>query len=422
MTSDDPDPASLLSRTGPAGLQVPLRVVVVSMHTSPLASPGAADAGGMNVVELSTARALGAAGHQVDLLTRRDCVDLPAVVQVSPGVRLFNLAAGPPHGIAKSEQEALIEPFRRAVTEWWRSNGAGVHLMHSHHWFSGVAALPVARSAGVPHLQSYHSVAAPLGAGLDAGEPPESSGRPEGERQVAEQSDRIVAVSEAEKATITERYGPPAHLITVVRPGVDPELFRPLALEERHWAWKGCYLFFAARLQPLKAPDLAIRTLAALPQGNRPRLVIAGETSADFAWYAQELHDLVDSLGLGHEVLYLGSQNRDQLARMMRGACVLLNPSRSETFGLINLEAAASGVPVIATRTGGMVESVVDQVTGLLLDSRDPQAWAEAVTTFTSSAERRARFALAGRQFAATRSWDVVASELADVYRQEITR
>ena len=156
----------------------------------------------MNVVEVNTAIALAARGHRVDMLTRRDDPGLPEVLEVVPGVRLFNLAAGPADSVAKSQQEGLIEPFRAAMARWWNSQGAGVDIVHSHHWFSGVAALPIVRSAGVPHLQSYHSVAAPFGASLDAGEPPESEGRPAGERLVAEQSQRIVAVSAAEARTV----------------------------------------------------------------------------------------------------------------------------------------------------------------------------------------------------------------------------
>ena len=400
----------------------PLRIVTVSLHTSPLASPGSADAGGMNVVELNTALALAERGHQVELLTRRDSPGLPTMLEHAPGVHVHFLAAGPPEPVAKSAQEVLIEPFGAALADWFDAQGAGADLVHSHHWFSGVAALPVAHERGLPHLQSYHSVAAPVGASLDAGEAPESPGRPAGEQLVADQSDLIVAVSEAEKATIIERYAPPAERIAVVLPGVDLERFRPLTAGERSWAWRGCYLFFAARLQPLKAPDLAIRTLAALPKGNRPRLVVAGEASADFASYAQELRDLVAELELGNEVLFLGSLDRDQLTTMLRGACVLLNPSRSETYGLINLEASASGAPVVASRVGGMTESVIDGVTGLLLDSRDPADWAAAVRRFTDDAEQRALFGQAGRSHALTRSWQQVGAELEEIYRRVVRR
>ena len=376
----------------------------------------------MNVVALNSALALARRGHRVSLLTRRDDPGAPASVELRPGVTLFNLDAGPARPVAKSEQEVLIEPFSEALSGWFLRAGHQADIIHSHHWFSGVAALPIARAVGVPHLQSFHSVAAPAGSSLDEGEQPESSGRNAGEQQVAQQSDLIIAVSEAERRTIIDRLGAGPDLVTVVYPGVDTEQFRPLRPAEPHWAWDGCYLFFAARLQPLKGPDLAVRTLAALPEGHRPRLVIAGETSADFSWYASQLRELVDSLGLTDEVTYLGSQDRDELATMMRGACALLNPSRSETYGLINLEASASGVPVVASRNGGMPESVIDGETGLLLSSRDPEVWAEAVRRFTDEAEYRAMFSQAGRTFALQHTWSHVARELEARYLEELVR
>lgn len=397
-----------------------MRVVMVSLHTSPAASPGAADAGGMNVVVMNTACALGHLGHRVDLLTRWDSPDDLYQSEISPNVTLYNLPAGPPTTVAKSLSESLIEPFNQEMAHWWAERGRGVDLIHSHHWFSGVAALPIARANLVPHLQSYHSVAAPVGAELDEGEQPESSGRPAGERKVALESDRIVAVSQAEKAQILQRYAPDPDRLVVVRPGVDLAQFRPLRADEDCWADE-CYLFFAARLQPLKAPDLAIRTLAQIDEDRRPVLVIAGEASADFADYADELRALAAELRVDDKVIYLGAQNRDELAAMIRGACVLLNPSRSETYGLINLEASASGVPVVAARSGGMLESVIDQVTGVLLDSRDPKVWANTVEDFIGCSEKRATFGAAGREFATTRGWSQVANELVEVYRRELS-
>lgn len=387
------------------------------MHTSPIASPGSADAGGMNVVELNSALALGRAGHKVDLITRRDGTGAP-MTELAENVRLFALPAGPPEPVAKSQQERFLEPFAAEFKRWLASH-PGVDIVHSHHWFSGVAALDATHEAGIAHVQSFHSVAAPAEAtDLSAGEPAESSGRIAGEQLAARESDLVVAVSEAEKQTILDRYSPAEERVRVVRPGVDTRLFRPLEADEEHWS-KDCYLLFAARLQPLKGPDLAIKTLAAIDQENM-HLVIAGEASADFTGYVAELHALVDELGLGNRVNYQGSLTRTELARMIRAACVLVNPSYSETFGLINLEAAASGVPVVATKAGGIVESVQDGCTGLLLDNRDPKAWARAIERLIGPDSERAQFAKAARKFALTRTWDTVASELASVYRSAL--
>lgn len=401
-TDDDATPQSRSS----------LHIVMVTVHTSPAASPGSADAGGMNVVVWNTALALGRRGHLVDLVTRKDDPGLPDVRKVAPGVRLFHLDAGPAQVIAKSDAESLIEPFGKAMEAWWERYGADVDVIHSHHWFSGVACLNVARAHGVPHVQSYHSVAAPLGASLLAGEQPESAGRIEGERMIAVESDHIVAVSHAEKRTILDRYHPDETRITVVKPGVDIEQFSP---RSEVGPVDAGYLFFAARLQPLKRPDLAIEAASLIEAC--PRLVIAGEVSKDFADYAESLHQLAADKGISDRVVFLGSQDRDDLAVLMAHASMLVNPSMSETFGLINLEAAACGIPVVAADVGGVCESVIDGQTGVLIDGHDPKRWAQVVAELIDDEARREQMGKAGREFVTLRTWDVVAAESENCYR-----
>lgn len=406
---------------------------MVSVHTSPAAAPGSEDAGGMNVYIASAARALGAQGHRVDVVTRHERVDTPLQTQDAPGVRVFHLPVGDPALVAKSRAGELIEPFRDELSRWWGEYGQGVDLVHSHHWFAGVAALPVARAAGVAHLQSYHSVAAPVGADLSTGEQPESAERPLGEESAARSSDRIVAVSEAEKRTIIDRFGTDPARVSVVLPGVDTDLFRPAGPADRgHYGAPrgdqragelfaaGPFLAFGARLQPLKAPDLAIAALAELSALPHLSLIIAGAVSADFADYEATLRAQVRDLGLGDRVLFVGPLGHERLADLLRQASVLVNPSHHETFSMVNLEASASGTPVVASRSGGMDESVLDGRSGVLLDSRDPRDWAAAIERIITTPGLAARLGAAGRTHAMTRRWSVVADELGQVYRLEV--
>ena len=107
-------------------------------------------------------------------------------------------------------------------------------VLHSHHWFSGAAALPVARERGIPHVQSFHSIAADPETPLSEGERPESAGRIAGEQLLARESDAVVVVSEAEASTVRTRLGGADARIWIVPPGVDGSVFRPAAVGARY--------------------------------------------------------------------------------------------------------------------------------------------------------------------------------------------
>lgn len=384
----------------------PLRIALVSLHTSPGAEPGSGDVGGMNVVVRNQAEALGAAGHEVEILTRRSSPDEPEAVELAPGVVLRFLTAGPVEAVPKGRHEEFVDEFRDRLAELgpW-------DVIHSHHWFSGVAALPIARQRGIPHVQSFHSIAAADSTPLSHGERAESPGRLAGEAMLARESDAVVAISHAEAETVTSRLGGDPARVAIVLPGVDAELFRPLAAGETA---SHPTVVVAGRLEPLKGPDLAIETVAAVPAELRPELVIAGGASTEFAGYERDLAALADQSGL--DVRFLGPQTRPGLASLLREARLVLVPSHSETYGLIALEAAASGVPVVAASSGGLRESVVDGVTGVVLDSRDPAVWGETVTRLLGDGELWERLARASRERALEHPWSLSAAELSDVY------
>ncbi len=375
----------------------------------------------MNVVERHTAEALAELGHEVDLITRRSDPSQPDVVDLGGGLWVRHIDAGPAKHLAKSAIDAYTGEFATAMGSLDRYD-----IVHSHHWMSGIAALPLARRWGVPHVQSYHSVAALPGDYLSEGEPPESPARVPGEALLATESDLVVAISAAEARTVVSRCGADPNRVVIIPPGVDPQLFRPRGADEPKWTWphergpacsKG-YLLFAGRLQPLKGPDLAIAALGQVPEELRPHLVVAGEVSQDFAGYADELRMMVDRLGLEQYVTFMGSQSRTRLAEMMRGALLCLVPSHSETFGLVALESAASGTPVIASSAGGLREAVVHGETGQLMDSRLPSDWASAMIRLLADPELLTRMGVVARIHARRYAWHNAGQCLTEVYER----
>ncbi|MGO3886375.1 MAG: glycosyltransferase [Mycetocola sp.] len=386
---------------------IPLSIALVCLHTSPGTEPGTGDAGGMNVVVREQAVALGALGHRVEILTRRSDPDQPDVVELAPRVTLRALTAGPARPLPKGEHEQWMSAFEDAL----RTQGPW-DVIHSHHWFSGIAALPIARERGIPHLQSFHSIAAGRDTPLSQGERAESPGRLAGEEYLALNSDGVITVSRAEALTTEQRLGGDPARIAIVRPGVDAECFSPAPAG----AASSTEFVVAARLHPLKGIGLAVEAVAGVPSSLNARLVIAGEGSAEVPNYRAELESEATRLGIGDRLRFVGALTRAELAELFRTSRGVLVPSHSETFGLVATEASASGVPVVASAAGGLIEAVADGETGRVLDSRDPEVWSGVLTELLSDRALSHRYGAEGRARAEARGWDVSAAELAEVY------
>nr|WP_244303424.1 glycosyltransferase [Leucobacter coleopterorum] len=171
------------------------------------------------------------------------------------------------------------------------------------------------------------------------------------------------------------------------------------------------------RLHPLKGFDLAIDAVAAIPEDARPVLRIVGAPPPDGDDHARELHEAVARHGMIATTAFDGALRRGELAERIRRATILLVPSHTETFGLVALEASASGIPVIARDTGGLREAVLDGETGLLVSGDNPADWARAIEKLLADPELAARMGTAAREHALSTSWESSAGHLLEAYR-----
>src|SRR5699024_12806609 len=119
--------------------------------------------------------------------------------------------------------------------------------------------------------------------------------------------------------------------------------------------------------------DLAIETFAGIGPALVGELIVCGAATSGFEDYVTELHHVVADRGLGERVRFVGARDRDELAQLIAGARLFLNPSHSETYGLTALEAAACAVPVVASAAGGLVVAVRHCEIVRVLVSRDLQ-------------------------------------------------
>lgn len=394
-----------------------MRIVLVSLHTDPYAKLGTADTGGLNLLVRHQAQGLAALGHEVEIWTRRSDPGQPPESEPFLGVILRRLPAGPPEPLRRNDLVRHVEEFAEAMRGQYPAD-----LVHAHYWLSGLAALPTARIWDVPHVVSFHALAAATaGASVALGDPPESSRRGPAERLLAHESQLVVAMSQAEATLIGQRLAPPPDRIRVVRPGVDSTLFRPAEPgEQRQLPYP--YLLWAGRLDPAKGADLAVVALSAIPAERRPMLVLLGSVPADYEDYELNLEGTISGLRLRDSVIRLGPQSKETFAQLMRQAELMLFPSQTDTSGLAALEAAASGVPVVGSRVGGLLETVHDQVTGILIGPRDRNVWAAEIDRLLADPELRRRLGRQARAYAAECTWRRSAEGLDAIYADTYDR
>jgi D-inositol-3-phosphate glycosyltransferase len=387
------------------------RVGLISVHTSPLDQPGTGDGGGLNVYVREVARRMAARGVAVDVFTRRTDPSQPPTVALAPGADVHHLAAGPVAPVAKEDLAAHLCGFELALAEHPRL--AGLDVLHAHYWLSGWVGRRVARRTGVPLVQTFHTLAALKNATLAPGDRPEGALRLAVEAEVARSADQVLVLTRGEARLFHSSYGLSGARLTVVPAGVDLDLFRPDPVPHRADPPE---LLLAGRLQPLKGPDVAVRTLAEVRR-HRPdvRLRIVGGASGRGGGAAEaELRALVTLLGLTDAVTFEPALLQAELADRMRRATLLLAPSRSETFGLVALEAQACGTPVVAARVPGL--EVVVRDGGILVDGHDPVDHAVAVLRLLGDAAAAAAARAGALATAAASSWERTVDRLLDAY------
>jgi D-inositol-3-phosphate glycosyltransferase len=388
---------------------------MISLHTSPLLQPGSGDSGGMNVYVREVASALAQAGIECTTYTRADRPGLPSEVAVEPGHRVVHIAAGP-HELPKEALPDVLDAFADGVLEHV-AGGRGVDVVHGNYWLSGVVGHRLKHALDVPLVSTFHTLARVKAEGGDL----EPAWRDRAEADVIGCSDAICVSCPEEERQFRSLYGDPRGRIEIVPPAVEHAFFAP---GDRDGARRAVglpvdrpVLLFVGRIQPLKAPDVAIRALAALVAHPTALLaVVGGASGVDGDAEAEAARQLAADLGVEARVRFVPPQPHHILSSWYRAADVVVVPSRSESFGLVALEAAACGIPVVASAVGGLLNIVHDGVTGWLVEGRDPERYARAITQVLGDPGGAAAMGAAAAVRARRFTWSFTAARLRRLY------
>ena len=398
-----------------------MRIAVLSVHTSPLARPGGAKAGGLNVYVLQLARQLVARGCEVDIFSRATQPEVPAIVEIEPGLRAVHIEAGPVAPLVPEDIYNHLEAFESGVKAFAAASGAGYDVVHSHYWLSGLVGERLKAAWGVPHVAMFHTLGEIKN--RSSVQEHETALRIASERAVLQGADRIICATEQERTAIRALYGGDLAKVQVIPLGVDMDRFRPAAKadarERLGLSQDERIILFVGRLEPLKGVDILIGAASLLDSDVDCSVLIVGgdETSAQ---QVEQLQDLAQALGVGKRIAFAGAVDHDMLPLYYNAADVCVVPSHYESFGLVAVEAMASGVPVVASRVGGLTGTVKDGETGYLIPWLCPEPFAERIELLLDNEPLRISLGEAAREAVSRYRWENVAGAVLDVYESLI--
>ncbi|MEZ5281023.1 MAG: glycosyltransferase [Acidimicrobiales bacterium] len=376
-----------------------------------MVQPGSGDGGGMNVYVRELATAMAHRGVDCHVFTRRVHEGQPDVVQVEPGLFLHHITAGG-YDLAKEDLPAIVGTFTSAMLD--RIRDYPIEAIHANYWLSADVGHRLKHELGIPLAVTFHT----LGAVKRAKGDDEPQFRIDTERAIIGCSDAVFASCETEALELLDHHEQARGRIEFVTPGVDHAFFSP----GRRWAARSALglaadkptVLFAGRLQPLKGVDLAIEAVAR--SKHRPQLVVVGGPSGvGGEEYVAELHRRCSELGIAGQVRWFDPQPHHLLSSFYRAADVVVVPSRSESFGLVALEASACGTPVVATAVGGLNTIVDHGRSGVLVADRTAPAFARGIDRVLDQAESSPMGAAAYRR-SLDFTWGAAADAVLEVF------
>jgi D-inositol-3-phosphate glycosyltransferase len=402
------------------------RIAMISYHTCPLASEEGKETGGMNVYVLELSRELIRLGHTVDIFTRSVDPDNKPVVDVVRGLRVIHLVAGPQKMIAKNKLIPYIPDFIQSYREFCRKERIAYDIIHCHYYLSGL----IGKEIGT-FIISFHTLALMKNLVARSEEEKEDIYRIEAERLLITRANMVIASSESEGKYLEYLYDSPKDKISIIPPGVDTKLFRPmdreLAKDHIHLPRNRKLILFAGRIEPLKGIDVllyAVKIVLARNPGYPVCLCIVGgdisQPLSEWSSTHRALDDLRKLLGLTTSVLFVGQKPQHELPYYYNAAEMVVMPSHYESFGMAALEAMACGVPVITTNVTGISSLVDEKHSPLITTVNNPLLLASQIEYFLHQPHKREEVGLSLRRHVTDLSWSKIAKKIDEVYDRSI--
>lgn len=414
---------SICDREAYAGLPAgrPLRIAMLSLHSSPLGDLGAEDTGGMSVYISELSKRLGKMGHRIDIYTCAHGGMEGTELSLSEGVRLIRLdipSAG--HMTKNRLLGSLNEAFLSLEALTTRSRRC-YDLIHSHYWMSGSVGLLAQKRWNLPHLITFHTTG--MAKRLACGSEREPMIRLKTERRLGYLSDRVIATTEGERDLLERYYGIERSRVGVVPCGVNLDRFKPFpkypARKELGLQDVRSLVLYVGRFAPVKGLERLVAAAAHLRGRQGLTLLIIGGDGQ--AGSTSGLRRLIKKTSLDNLVRLHGRVEHDLLPLYYSSADLTVVPSYYESFGLVALESLACGTPVVSTRVGVMDSVVREGKTGLIVDEPNPATLAAAIVRLLSDSSLGTMSRSETRASVAGYDWSRIALEVVREYHRVLS-
>jgi D-inositol-3-phosphate glycosyltransferase len=323
--------------------------------------------------------------------------------------------------LPKNELLSVVDEFSENVRAHIVGSG-GVDVLHANYWLSGLSAHKLKHELDLPLVTTFHTLARVKAQGGDF----ESDIREQSESDIIGCADAICVSCTEEERQFIDLYGNPPGTLEIVAPGVEHAFFAPGEKRgARHAlgiAFDVPVLLFVGRIQPLKGLDVAIQALAQLQAKNAQLIVVGGASGSEGNEEIEKIVQLARNLGVHNNIRFVEPQAHHMLSTYYRAADVVVVPSRSESFGLVALEAAACGVPVVASAVGGLLTIIDDGETGYLVPGRDPALFAGHIDELLAHPTKALAMGTKAAEKARDYTWSFAAARLRRVYADVSTR
>lgn len=398
-----------------------MKIALISYWSCPLAHPGVMTSGGMNVYIMQQALALEKLGNTIDIFTRSHKEHAQKTINISENIRIIHLDQ------SKKDLYEDVKIFADKIMELVQTSLVKYDILHTHYFYSGIVGTILKNELKIPFIHTFHTLAIlkkNYGSIID-------ETRTNTEKSIGREADGLIVSTDQEKLDLARYYKLDTAKMRVIPPGVNHKLFhsynQKLSRKKIGSIADKKIILFVGRIDPIKGITLLVESLAFLiqkyPEYENKVLIqlIGGDVKSKEFHRNKEvmkIKELIIKRNLECCVKFMGSQPHHLLPYFYSGADVVVMPSVYESFGLVVLEAMATGSVVVATSVGGLKYLIQDKVNGRLFESKNFKQLALILHELLENPNAREKLGNAAKRRSLDFCWDIQSKKMIHFYKK----